>query len=182
VDGLGVSAVEVEGIVGHAQLPGVIGTEDRLPRVVEDVEHVVATAVQKPLQRRHPANLEILPLVDHDRVEPGTEPVDRRVQPVWQRMLEPIRRDGVRLLRQRPSLAPEVLGQLVERSHGQPTGLCRDLQGLVPQQVRERRVETDEQGIETLRCEPFRLLDRQQGLARPRPTDDRRTPDAPQRV
>ena len=43
VDRLGVAAVEVERVFGQAQLPDLVGTEDRLRRIVEDVEDVLAS-------------------------------------------------------------------------------------------------------------------------------------------
>ena len=110
VDGRGVAAVEVEGVFGQAQLPDLVGTEDRLRRVVEDVHDVLATTDEQPVERRQPAGIEVLPLVDHDRVVARPELPDRLVERGRHRLGEPVVGHRVRLLRQRPGLAPEVLG------------------------------------------------------------------------
>ena len=182
MDRLGVAAVEVEGEFGQAQLPDVVVAEDRLRRVVEDVEHVVLLPVEQPLERHQPARLEVLALVDDDRVVARPEPFDRRVEPVRQRLLEPLGGDRIRLGRQRPGLAPEVLGQLVEGPHPQMPGPRRDVERLVEQQPRERRVEAHEQGVEALGRELLRLGDGEHRLARPGATDDGRPPRVAQRV
>ena len=139
VDRLGVAAVEVERVLGQPQLPGLVVTEDRLRRIVEDVQDVLASAVQQPLERRQPAAVEVLPLVHDDRVVARPELADRLIQPLRQRPLEPLGGHRLRLVGQRAGLAREVLGQLVERPDVQlPARPLRDLARLVREHPRER--------------------------------------------
>ncbi len=137
VDRLGVAAVEVEGVFGQAQLPDLVGTVDRLRRIVEDVEDIVPTVEQQPVERRQPARIEVLPLIDHDRVVPRPERPDRVVEPAGQRLLEPFGSHGLRLGGQRAGHATEVLGQLVEGAHIEPAGSLRHVSGLVGEDARE---------------------------------------------
>ena len=149
---------------------------DRLRRVVEDVQHVLAAA-----ERQRPRAT-----AASRRRSPG--PRRRRSRGTAARAARPRRRArrgsvsshqscgiGSGRAGEHAGLAPEVLAQLVERRDRRAARSPRATSSsLVGEHPRQRGVEADEQRPEALAREPPRLLGGEHRLAGPRAADDRR--------
>jgi hypothetical protein len=92
-DRLGVAMVLEQLVPLEAEIADHVGSDQRLPRVVEDPEHVVGVDKER-LEELEPARLEVLALVHHDRVVAGLRLcLDGGREGGRQRVVPPVLRD-----------------------------------------------------------------------------------------
>jgi hypothetical protein len=164
-----VAAVPVDVEARQAELRHDILAVERLPRIVEDVEHVLLRIREHDVEQVQPPAVEVLALVDHDRVVSTAHHRQRLIERPRQRLVPPLLRLLLRLRRQRAGLPTELQAQLVEGRDVQAAG-GRCIGQVGAQRASQGLVEADEQGAEALVRQAARLLPRAHRLAAARRT------------
>ena len=149
----------------------------RLAGIVEDPQDVVRRIVEKEHQRLEPLALEVLALVDHDRVETlGRQRIDGPRERRREGLVPPLGRGVDRPWWQDAGALAERLAQPVERRDRQALGRRRVAGGhlldVAQHRRRQRLVEADEQRPEPLAGQPSRLLEGEDRLAAAGGPDD----------
>ena len=165
-------AVVLEELVALEAQPGHdVGPDERLARVVEDPEDV-ARVDEQALEELEPARLEVLALVDDDRVvAPVGQRVDRRPERARERLVPPVAGDRVGARREDARLRAQALAQAVERRHVE-AGRGRRLLELADEARREALVEADQERPVPLARQPTGLLGGEHRLPAARRADD----------
>ena len=170
-DGLRVAVVLEQLVALEAEPRHDVGPDERLARVVEDPEDVVGVDEQAP-EELEPAKLEVLALVDDDRVIARVRSRDdRRLERARERLVPPALRDWVRSNRQDARLGAEPFAQAVEGRHVE-SGRGRRFLQLVDQARGEALVEADQERPIALASQPSCLLRGEHRLPAPGGADD----------